>query len=293
MFQKVLLVGNGINNIQQHYQWRDLIHNLIRFIEADGQIQTENKPFPLLYEEIFVAALKRKIKEADIKQYIAQEILCLQPNEIHRQIINMGFTDILTTNYDYTLENVLTSELTDLGNNGLVNETVYNIFRHHQLNQTRFWHIHGEAGTPQSITLGYEQYSGYLQRMRNYVVTGTGDLYKISIKPLVRRMKKEVADTYSWLDLFFTKDIFIIGLTLDFIEIHLWWLVTYRQRAKLEKVMPVNNHIYYFYPKEYQTAIGNKLQVLESSGVIPRPVALNKSNWLKYYKDVLNQVKRL
>src|SRR5438067_3403804 len=138
---KVLLLGNGINNIKQHYQWRDLINNLIRFIGAEGQIHTDNKPFPLLYEEVFVAALKRKIKEADIKNYIAQEILCLQPNDIHRQIISMNCMDILTTNYDYTLENVTFNEPDRLDNCGVVNETVYNIFRHHQLNETRFWHI--------------------------------------------------------------------------------------------------------------------------------------------------------
>lgn len=293
LIQKVLLIGNGINNIQQHYQWRDLIDNLIRFIDAKGQIQTDNKPFPLLYEEIFVAALKRNIRESDIKQYIAQEILCLRPNDIHREIISMNYADILTTNYDYTLENVMTDKMESLQNQGVVNETVYNIFRHHKLHQTRFWHIHGEAGMPQSITLGYEQYSGYLQRMRNYVVSGTGDLYKTSIKSLIRRIKKGVGDPYSWLDLFFTKDVFIIGLTLDFIEIHLWWLITYRQRAKLEKVMPVNNRIFYFYPKEYHAAIENKLQVLKSSGVIPQPVTLHKNNWLKYYQEVLKKVNQL
>ena len=57
--------------------------------------------------------------------------------------------------------------------------------------------------------------------------------------------------------------------------------------------MPINNRIFYFYPKEYATDIENKLQVLESSGVIPHPVPLNNNNWLKYYHEVLRQVKRL
>ena len=32
----------------------------------------------------------------------------------------------------------------------------------------------------------------------------------------------------SWIDLFFTHDIYIVGLKLDTNEIDLWWLLTYR-----------------------------------------------------------------
>lgn len=35
-------------------------------------------------------------------------------------------------------------------------------------------------------------------------------------------------DKRSWVDLFFTHDIYILALTLDTNEIDLWWLLTYR-----------------------------------------------------------------
>ncbi|MEJ7673835.1 MAG: hypothetical protein WKF59_14345 [Chitinophagaceae bacterium] len=56
----------------------DLINNVINFIGAQGIISTIDKPFPLLYEEIFVEAIKhRNFSEIDIKKFIALEVLKL------------------------------------------------------------------------------------------------------------------------------------------------------------------------------------------------------------------------
>src|SRR5690606_29843730 len=110
----------------------DLINNLINFIGASGQINVEDKPFPLLYEEIFVEAVKnRKFKESDIKDFIAREVSKLKPNEVHQKITQTDAEHILTTNYDLTLERVLTSKPGQLKNNGIVKENTYSLFRHY------------------------------------------------------------------------------------------------------------------------------------------------------------------
>ena len=210
MKEKVLLIGNGINNISQEYTWGDLIDNLIDFIGAAGQIQTNNKPFPLLYEEIFVEAVKnRGFTESEIKDYIGKEVLKLKSNELHKGFLNTGAQNILTTNYDFTFEDILTLNSKGLKNNGVVKESLYSIFRHYEVGQKKIWHIHGDANYSNSITLGYEHYSGYLQQMRNYVVTGTGTTYKnLKLDSLTKRLKKnKLDDNHSWLDFFFTKDI--------------------------------------------------------------------------------------
>ena len=173
MSNNVLLVGNGINNIQRSYRWGDLINQLIGFIGATGQISTDNKPFPLLYEEIVVeAVMNRGIREKDIKGFIAQEIGKLESNEVHMRIFEMKWKHILTTNYDFTLERVLTNQTKKLSNHGAVKESVYSLFRNHTIDTRTFWHIHGDANNKNSLALGYEHYSGYLQQMRNYLVVG-------------------------------------------------------------------------------------------------------------------------
>ena len=60
MTKKVILVGNGINLLNNPYSWSDLIKNLIHYVGVHGQISTDKKPFPLLYEEIIIEAIKNR-----------------------------------------------------------------------------------------------------------------------------------------------------------------------------------------------------------------------------------------
>lgn len=293
MTDKVLLIGNGINNIAQEYTWGDLIENLIGFIGAAGQISSLNKPFPLLYEEIFVEAIRnRGFTEIKIKEFIAKEVDKIQSNELHEAFLNLKIQNILTTNYDFTFENSLTSKSNDLKNYGVIKESLYSIFRHYEIDNKKIWHIHGDANYLNSLALGYEHYSGYLQQMRNYVVTGTGTSYKnIRLAPLIKRINKNENQTnQSWLDFFFTKNIYIIGLTLDFIEIHLWWLLTYRQRAILTKKITLNNRIIYFYPDNIAENIQNKIQLLRCNGILPVSCRYNENNKADFYREIIEKI---
>lgn len=290
MGEYVFLIGNGINNINTSYTWHKLLDDLIKYTGAKGQIQIDNKPFPLLYEEIVAQAIrKNKVPEIEIKQFIIEQICKLKANEVHQQIIGSGVQHILTTNYDFTLEQVLTDQTDLLKNEGAVKENLYSIFRHHQLNNKYFWHIHGDRNHLSSITLGYEHYSGYLQQMRNYIATGAS--YKnLTLAPLVRRItSRKPAETYSWLDFFFMNDIYIIGLTLDFIEIHLWWLLTYRQRVIRSKKIPRRNNIIYFYPDKLEDTIRHKLQLLNSYEIKTTAIPFDP-NCIDYYLCVLHKI---
>lgn len=291
--KKVLLIGNGINNISQNYTWSNLINSLIENFCAKSQIEIPNKPFPLLYEEIFVEAVKNPdIKETLIKEFIGEEVSNLESNELHKELLNLDIYNILTTNYDLTFEKILTLEPRELKNNGIVRESLFSIFRHYQVKNKNIWHIHGDANYSNSITLGYEHYSGYLQQMRNYVVTGTGTSYKnVKLESLAKRLKNgQLDNSHSWLDFFFTKDVHIIGLTLDFIEIHLWWLLTYRQRAKLTKGMNLTNKIVYYYPNSLEENIQNKLQLLRSNGIQTVSCRYNEEQKTDYYKEVIQKI---
>ena len=147
------------------------------------------------------------------------------------------------------------------------------------------WHIHGELNRPNSILLGYEQYSGQLQQMRNYIALGTGDAYKKQFPPLIKQLKKGKVDNNSWLDIFFTKDIHIIGLSLDFIELDLWWLLTFRARRVLEKRFSITNKIVYYYPQSLEKKIQNKLEILRANEV--KTEAYGNAHNIEYYQDVL------
>jgi len=293
MNNKVLFLGNGINDIDKHYQWKDLINKLINDVNGDGIIKQDKlKPFPLLYEEIFVRAREIGKDEIFLKSLIAEDVNNLVTTNLHKEIVSRNIQDIITTNYDFTLERTIVEEPESMLNNGVVNEKLYSIFRHFKIEDKRFWHVHGDSNYPKSINLGYEHYSGSLQQMRNYVVTGTN--YKnIPKKPLLKRIKeRKKIEITSWIDHFFLNDIFIVGLTLDFIEIDLWWLLTIRKRSSLNSSIPHVNNIVYFYPANYENKIKHKLQVLNSFGVKTTPCDYDEKNKLAYYHDVLRIVEK-
>lgn len=289
--KKVLLLGNGINRINNDYSWKKLLEGLLSFVGKSSNINLRDKPFPLLYEEIYLRGLKHsKINELEIKAFISRQISKLLPNSLHSEIIKMNFQHILTTNYDYILEKSLPNGFESTQVVSIIKEKKYSILRSRKSNSTNIWHIHGEQGVPNSLTLGYEHYSGYLQQMRNYLISGLA-YKKTFIPPLIDRLKRMDKEIISWIDLFFRKDIYILGLNFDFAEIHLWWLLTYIARKKGEKRQyMLNNTINYIYPSSKRKNSEPRFQLLEATGVKLVEIDLVNNDWEKFYMDCLEYI---
>ena len=291
MKNPVLLVGNDINNISKGQSWRELLQDIVNFCLPDGCIQLDDrKPFPLLYEEVFLTTIRQAhINEAQLKAFIAKKTLAIQPNEIHAEIRNLEPAHILTTNYEFTLEGKIPEQF-----DGIITERTFSIFRKYQVGNINYWHIHGDCKNPLSINLGFEHYGGQLQQMRNYVVSGT--TYSSPQAPkisLVRRIHmKEPVLNHSWLDLFFTRDIHIFGLSLDFVETDLWWLLTYRARQKFQKnTIPVRNALYYYIPAEFVKGAKFKLDMLAANDV--KVIDIEAADKRAYYGEVIRRIRQL
>lgn len=286
-----LLIGNDINNIEQGNSWSALLNDLKNYLAIDVEFP-DDKPFPLAYEEIFFKTIKlTNFREKDIKQFVAEHVGKIRGGKIHQQICQLGAKHILTTNYDLSLEYSAHNGLKQVRNTGVIPEQKYSIFRKHQVKDINFWHIHGSASVHQSITLGYEHYSGYLQYMRNYIVTGTKDTYKKkAFKPLLKRIKDNQVQNESWLDLFFTKDVHIFALSLDFVETDLWWLLTYREKIKCEGKYPIYNTIYYYIPDNFLATTKSKVELLESLGVQVIAIHGYQASKQLYYENVIARI---
>src|SRR5690349_11071795 len=104
--KNALLIGNGINNISSNNSWNNLIDEIARHCKVDFVIDDEKrKHFPLLYEEIFLhAARKTGIKESDLKRFIAEKVSVIRGNKLHERIRNLKVQDIITTNYEFSIE---------------------------------------------------------------------------------------------------------------------------------------------------------------------------------------------
>lgn len=291
MNKYAILVGNDINNISSGKSWK----NLIDEIKAHFKVKTINngdKPFPMLYEEIYLNAVrKNEFDEKELKTYIADQVSKIDENEVHKAIRELPIKNIITTNYEYSIEGAQPGT-----NDGVVKETTYSIFRRYAMDGKNFWHIHGDCNYPNSINLGFEHYCGQLQAMRNYVVSGTNyESEKVVKTSLIRRLTQgNPIDIQSWLDLFFICDIYIFGLALNFVESDLWWLLTYRARiktSKKHKSPKIDNKITYFVPKKYEESSKDKLDLLKAHDI--RVEIIDIEDRREYYLEVLAQLPKL
>ena len=122
-------------------------------------------------------------------------------------------------------------------------ESRYSIHRYNTLKKgddvKRIWYIHGNIDKHNSIIMGYDQYCGELSKMDDWVKGSYKIIANEPIKAIHSRFPNTAhKDTIkSWIDLFFTSNVHIIGYSMPFDEIDLWWLLDKRKRLIWEKRM--------------------------------------------------------
>jgi hypothetical protein len=234
-----LLIGNGINrNSKQSndiYNWEQLLFDLSQEF-SNGTINNElrKKPFPMFYDAIVNYAVEyQNKKESDLKRTINEKLNNLQLNPKYNFLDSVECDEILTTNYDYLIEKQLKN---DWKRNAVTkNEKFYSLSRFQQSNK-RVWHIHGEQGDIRSMLLGFRLYVNYTAKIRE-----RAGAY---ISSLRNTDKAKTLPYESWVDMFFTHNIHIIGLGMEFTEYTLWWLLAYRHFMKTSNPeIIVNNKI--------------------------------------------------
>jgi hypothetical protein len=284
----VLLVGNGPNRATGNKSWAALLNDVARSVGGtpvtDDDYKT--KPFPMLYERLLLEARRNcRWSETRLKEEIAREAKAIETRDLHRAVMELPFDEVMTTNYDQALEIGDRSLNQKPARPLLVREQRYSLFRHVlTADGRRLWYIHGDRREPTSILLGYDQYSGFLQQMRLYVTAGVQ--YKNARAGPVFRNRKRTSDQHSWVSRFFDADIWILGLGFDFVEIHLWWLLTYRARQHAVTRSSTNTIRYIFRPGE-ATA---KLTLLEAFNVELVPIGGAATVWTTFYPKALRAI---
>ncbi len=245
--RNTILFGNGLNRISKNsVSWGTLLDNL----KADKQFTNENLPNTMVYERIFMEKhepiLSQKAVELKIKQSIADAMRLQGSNELFELLANMKFDNYLTTNYDYAFEKAIGCTPEKLST-----EDIYSLRRKRAYKtntRTKFlWNIHGEIDHSKSIMLGLDHYVGSVSKIDSYVKGS----YKYSVKgenkvvlPMLQKLKNEQYCYTSWIDLFFSSHVHIIGFSLDYSETDIWWLLNKRARFSADDL--VKNRIYFY-----------------------------------------------
>jgi hypothetical protein len=268
----IALIGNGINRVTNEYSWETLIQSLLE--QYGNGINRRGKPYHLLYEEIVSKTLQehRNESEHNILSYIAQEVRQFAPNKYHAGVLKK-YQNIITTNYDYTFEKA--AGLENIKSN--TNELRYSLYRSIKSNNNLIWHIHGEGAKPNTLCVGCEHYSAYIQVMRNYIIENRKYF-----------LEKDTSDTYksSWLKNVFCDDIDIIGLDMNFYEIDLWWLLVYRSRnINRNKKQPLNKITYYSKKELASDKYNEKIEMIKANNIVVKEIDVK--SYKEYYEEVL------
>lgn len=270
---KTIMFGNGLNRLNGYSTWDDL---LVRIDDGDDKKDGNRIPNTLQYEAEVLVSPKRELEkvlfndeevlynnnvvlysldaEDSLKAKIAQAMANYQSNEIYQRIASMSdVSHLVTTNYDEVMKHTLESSGYKMTNH-VHAENTYSLRRcttlSDQKTEKKIWNIHGEIAFPKTIMLGLNQYCGSIGRISEYL----SGRYKYSVNkqelflPSIQsRLRDGIAEPFSWIDLFFISDVYILGFGLLYEEIDLWWILTRRKRL-MRQDANIHNRVCYCGP---------------------------------------------
>ena len=260
--KNVLLLGNGIDRSfnSNPISWGELLDKMTTNHDLPDH---DMLPFPL---EVVLRtndhvdeALKTHCQE--LKGSAADDKL----REVLTRLLTLGFDDILTTNYDYTLEGTAfypdevsfaraaktmehTAEVKRAEGKYMLH--TYNAAAMNGVNN-RIWHIHGEARKPSGMVIGHYLYVNLVSKWKE----------KLNERDQAYKNFDQTKPSGCWLDSFIMGNVYVLGFGFDFSELDLWWLIN---RKKREKAQPHGKVIFYTPENKSEAA---KYALLNAYGV--------------------------
>ncbi len=318
--KNAILFGNGLNLLNGRISWNNLLKNI-----SDDSLITDI-PNTLQYETIILASdyyqyaslitedgkklitedgnnllVRDKPIEEDIKNRIKNKLKDFDSNFAYERLGNLNIEHYITTNYDNTLYNLLRDNGYKKGESNNT-ENLYSIrrkfgFYNKEGKYKYIWPIHGTIQHPKSIMLGLDHYCGSVGKINDYI-KGKYEYNKSGVpqtlKGIISRIQeKECEKPFSWIDLFFTHNIHIIGLGLQYEEIDLWWILNRRQRyiKQFSEKNYISNQIYLYgnvgnKKKALLTRLGVKVYPFRQKGL----EVSDSSYYQKQYEYYLNKI---
>jgi len=285
--RQVLLLGNGLNRAFGGDSWSNLLETISQ--RSDFNIGSLTSPMPLQA----VLLTNNHLKEAMRNQQKAfwGELKTVEQHHALQSILEIGFDDILTTNYSYELESAANDaksispyQLKKMIHRSKEKREVrYLLHTYNETQQngrsTHVWHIHGESRLPDSMILGHYWYGNMLSKIKEYLTV------------CENRYQKTQQDgakiTYdSWVDSFILGDVYILGFGFDLSEFDLWWLLNRRMREKA-----ITGTVYFY---EYeQTPNREKIELLKLMGVQVVNIDLpDDADYKKFYLQAIEDIRQ-
>ncbi len=229
----VLLFGNGPLRAFGGESWDEFLASMRRREDLPQGVDFVKKikcPEPL--KAIIITgddvdlAMEKKCEELLSRPLIGEELYVMLG-----EFLTVGFDHIITTNYTYEIENVLTypqpitmdrlrsitrGSMRARGHKHLVHS--YNSVTFEGV-ENKVWHIHGELSMPSSTVIGHYYYGNMLFRIKE-------EADRLS------KRRHDAIETESWVEAFLYGDIYCVGFGFGLSELDMWWLLNRKAREK-------------------------------------------------------------
>ncbi len=274
---KLVLFGNSVNRLTGGGTWTDVLSDLGAKAQLTG-LSMRGKPLPIVYEHV---VSRSECSEQELKEHLANSMSALRPNQAHHRALAVAGRRLLTSNYDYCFE------LADGGHSeraNLQSESTYSAYRRVKVGNRFIWHIHGELRAPRTIMLGLHQYAGYLQKLRGYLTSSKKE------SPFLAGSVdfEKSGEPFSWVDLFLRDNVHIAGLTMDYVELHLWWLIAFKLRIRRQACGAT--HFYHFKSARDGAGVARRLEMMSDIGVHVHEVVVRDGDWKGAHERMFDKI---
>lgn len=239
MSDHVVLLGNSMNLLEESGEsWDDIVEACEYSLDNTGMdpaIPKElKKNIPLIFRMSCLFNSWQSNKDEDgrnVFRDFCSKLCRMRPNAMHTELVKVvEGCDILTTNYDYSIECALGPAECDLGKitpksleedfDDLMHKREFGILNNLTRHHGRVWHLHGEASDPESIIIDHDSYVRGLSALK------------------IHGQHKG-----SWLNIFLNSSVHIMGLELRYTESLLWHAL----QCRLERPEKERKTVFYYH----------------------------------------------
>jgi len=266
--ENILLVGNGINRVHSsRNSWECILNSIVNNINNNFDWKLpryDNELFPVYFERIKKLIIETNPESCDfLEEEFRKHVEEMRPNNLH-SLIGSKFEIILTTNFDFCIEDSIENELSgiaalkiDIKHNFLTTFT--------QKGKHRIYHVHGSIKSADPIILGSNDYLSFKNDINRY--KSDPKLYG-----------------FSWFKHFLNDTVHIMAYDLSYHEETIGFVLNHR--AKLIIDNQCQNEIFYYIRKKDED---NALS-LELNKLFINVVTNDSEDFYTFYRTVIESI---